>query len=90
MPALSARPFHVMSADLAYLIALIESPQVLLAELLHLWEVVNLVDENLGPGEGGLRQPAFFAHRKSLATAYGPGEPPLVELPGIEPRTKIA
>jgi len=56
MPALSARPFHVMSADLRAAERAHRKSSGVLAELLHQWEVVNVVDENLAPGEGGLRR----------------------------------
>ncbi|MET0995708.1 MAG: hypothetical protein ABWY20_17230, partial [Mycobacterium sp.] len=64
-------------------IALTEVLDVL-AELLHLREVVNAVDENLGAGEGGLRGQEVVDGKRNLARAYGPVEPLLVELPGIE------
>jgi hypothetical protein len=60
-----------------------------LAELLHQWEVVNVVvDENLALAEGGLRRPSVVDGKGNLARAYGPGGPVLVELPGIETRPK--
>ena len=55
-----------------------------LAELLHQWKVVDVVDGSLGPGEGGLRGQGVVDGKRNLARAYGPGEPLLVELPGIE------
>ena len=55
MPALSARPFHVISDDLRVTDRAHRKSSGALAELLRLWEVVNVVDESLGPGEGGLR-----------------------------------
>ena len=83
MPALSARPFHVMSADLRVADRAHRKSSGALAELLH-WEVVNVVDESLGPGEGGVRGQGVVDGKRNLARAYGPGEPLLVELPGIE------
>ena len=50
MPAISARPFHVMSADLRVADRAHRKSSGVLAELLHLWEVINVVDENLDPG----------------------------------------
>ena len=61
----------------------------MLAELLHLWEVVNVMDENLAPAEGGLRRPGVV-DGKVAPRAYGPGELLLVELPGIELGTDIS
>ena len=89
MPAISARPFHVMSADLRVADRAHRKSSGVLAELLHLWEVVNAIDENLAPGEGGLRRPGVVNGKRNFARAYGPGEPLLVELPGIEPGAEI-
>jgi len=73
-----------MSADLRGADRAHRKSSGVLAELLRLWEVVNVVDENLTPGEGGLRRPSVVDGKGNLARAYGPGEPLLVELPGIE------
>ena len=92
MPALSTRPFHVVSADLRGADRAHRKSSGVLAELLHQWEVVNVVDENLAQGEGGLRWPSVVDGKGNLARAYGPGGPVLlelpVELPGIETGTE--
>jgi len=46
-----------MAADLRVADRAHRKSSGVLAELIHLSEVVNVVDENLGPGEGGLRRP---------------------------------
>lgn len=61
-----------------------------LAELLHLWEVVNVVDEKLGPGEGSLRRPGVVDGKEAWPGLMTPGEALLVELPGIETGAEIA
>jgi hypothetical protein len=88
MPALSARPFHVMSANLRVADRAHRKSSRVLAELLHLWEVVNVVDENLGPGEGGLRRPRVVDGKETWPGLMAVASPLSVELPGIELGTK--
>jgi hypothetical protein len=38
----------------------------------NLWEVVNVIDENLDPGEGGLRRPGVFDGKRNLARLMAP------------------
>ena len=78
-----------MSADLRVADCAHRKSSGLLAELLHQWEVVNVVDENLAPAEGGLRGPSVVDGKGNLARAYGPGGPVLVELPAIEPAAEL-
>lgn len=90
MPAPSARPFPVMSADLGIADRAHRKSSGALAELLHLWEVVNVVDENAAQVKAACDGQAWLMGKQTWPGLIGPGEPLLVELPRIETGAEIA